>query len=100
MPGPYLRRTMLKILARKSLDLVLPEAFKKMVSEITFGESKLSPAISPDQEKMLAMSRQRDAEAIWILGNGFTVTSMIIIVRMIMIVIVIVARIVGCCCQW
>lgn len=47
---------MLEILAGKASDLVLPEVFWKMVSETTFEESESSPAMSPDQEELLAKS--------------------------------------------
>lgn len=54
---------MLEILARKASDLVLPEEFWKMVSEMTFEKSESSPAMSSDQEELLATSlgmRYRD----------------------------------------
>lgn len=52
LPGPYLRKSMLRAFVREVTDSELPEAF----FENSFTESKGAPARSDDEEKVLAMS--------------------------------------------
>lgn len=62
-PGPYLRKSMLKSLARQVSDYWLPEA---LYSQTTFDDSEEEPNKSSDQEKALAMSlglKLEDAKA-------------------------------------
>ena len=62
-PGPYLRKSMLKSLARQVSDYWLPEA---LYSKTTFDDADEEPNRSADQEKVLAMSlglKLEDAKA-------------------------------------
>jgi len=52
-PGPYLRQSMLKILARKVSDHYLPEAF---YGNTTFTETEESNSRSAEEEEVLARS--------------------------------------------
>lgn len=50
-PGPYLRRSMLEILARNAADFKLPEIFWQTIPDMTFEDSDSSPAMSSADEE-------------------------------------------------
>ncbi|WEW59460.1 hypothetical protein PRK78_004934 [Emydomyces testavorans] len=58
-PGPYLRQSMLKLLAQNIGDIYLPEVFYK---NTTFVDSSDRPAVSQAEEELLAKSLEFRAE--------------------------------------
>lgn len=52
-PGPYLRKSMLRVLASEVSDNFLPEAF---YTDNTFTRATDNPARSSEEERVLAMS--------------------------------------------
>jgi len=61
-PGPYLRRSMLQVLARQVSDRYLPEVFWKAND----GPADMTPERTAEEEEDLALSLMIKIDATWI----------------------------------